>query len=90
MMNTDPSPFADELVICTLIDILKPAPAANVIDKNAIKICVPGLNVINQRLEAVSPTYSKTAKALIRISANCCQSPTATITSAWFCIEYFW
>jgi hypothetical protein len=52
---------------------LKPAPAANVINKDAIKICASGLDVIDQRLETIAPAYSESAEALIGVGADDCQ-----------------
>jgi len=45
----------------------------NVIDKDAIKICASGLDVIYQRLETMAPAYSESAKALIGVGAHDCQ-----------------
>src|SRR5258708_25461807 len=46
--DSDAGLLADELVVCTLIDVLKAAPSAYVIDQDMIEIRLIGSNIIKQ------------------------------------------
>lgn len=58
IVDPDPRTGADMFVICAFVRILKPAPAADVIDKNRLEVGVAGLDLghqVLQRLAAVEP-----------------------------------
>ena len=58
IVNADPGARADMLVIRPFISILKPAPAADIIDQNGLEIRLAGSDLghqVLQRLAAVQP-----------------------------------
>ena len=58
IMDSDPCPRANVLVIGTFIRILKSSPAANVVDQDCLKAGRAGLHFQHQRLQSVTAVHS--------------------------------
>ena len=58
IVNTDARPRANVLVICTLIGILKPSPAADVVDQDCLEIGGAGLHFQHERFQAITAVHS--------------------------------
>ncbi|TWI92470.1 hypothetical protein JM93_00012 [Roseibium hamelinense] len=58
VVHTDSGTGADVFIVCALIGILKPTPAADVIDEDRLEVCLVGLDLghqVLQRFAAVQP-----------------------------------
>src|SRR5580704_14399751 len=70
IMDFNAGATADVFVVGALVRILKPAPAADVINEDDREIRAPRQDVIDQLLERVAPLDTEAALALVRISAD--------------------
>jgi len=70
IVDADPSTGADMLVVGTFICILKPAPAADVIDQNDVEICHAQLDIRDQFLQGGAAADRKAAFAIVRIGLH--------------------
>jgi hypothetical protein len=57
-MNDDPGALADVLVVAAFVGILKPAPAAHVVDEDDIEIGAAVLDVLDHLLERITSRLS--------------------------------
>src|SRR5207245_7827514 len=78
-MHRDACALADELVVGAFIDVLKSAPAADVVNQNATEIARTALHIRNKRLQSVTPANAEPAKPLVGIDADDCQVPALSI-----------
>src|SRR5271167_3400986 len=69
-MNVDLRALADVLVVCTLIRILEPAPAADVIDENCTEVSLASFHIMDQLLQSVSPFDPEATFAGVGVSSN--------------------
>jgi hypothetical protein len=55
VVDLDARPSADVLVVGTLVGILKPAPAADVVDEDRFKLRVAAPGVVDHLFQGASP-----------------------------------
>ena len=62
--------FTDEFVVRAFVRILKPSPAAHVIDEDCSELGFPSLGVFNQLLQRVALIEAKPAFSIILVCTN--------------------
>src|SRR5205085_10009300 len=78
-MYRDACSLADELVVGAFIDVLKPAPAADVVNQNATEIARTALHIRDERLQSTTPANAEAAEPLVGIGADNRQVPASSI-----------
>src|SRR2546423_3059888 len=62
--------FADDLVVSALVDILKPTPAADVVNQDMAEVSAPGLDVVDHFDEACAALDRQAAAPFVEIGPN--------------------
>src|SRR6202040_3105208 len=70
IMHTDPGAPADVFVIGAFVDVLKPTPAAHVVDQDCREVGGVVLNIGNQSLQGVARLDGESAPSLVRLGAH--------------------
>src|SRR5260221_1978994 len=58
IVNSDSRSRAKVLVICAFVGILKPSPAADVVDQDCLEVGSPRLHFQHKRLQSITAVHS--------------------------------
>src|SRR3954470_18870489 len=70
VFDLDAAPLAQEFVVGTLVDILEPAPATDVVNEDVVEIGSARLHIFDQLDETRTPLDPESAPALVAIGAR--------------------
>jgi hypothetical protein len=70
VFDLNAAPLAQELVVGTLVDILEPAPATDVVNEDVVEVGSARLNIFNQFDETMTLLDPEAAAALVAIGVH--------------------